>query len=159
MFTSLLGHFIDWIKADIVLTLLATMIGVGAIAQALAQAKTGSLAGKARALSGPILGVVILIGVITLFRPVLNANTNNFLATHGSLSDANLQSAQTIWGRPHVQRELVVAHVPSRCCRCRSKRWYTAALDVIVHVVRATNRGRETSLYSSEGVSMRERSN
>ena len=110
MFTSLLGHFINWISADIVLTLLVAMIGAGAMAQALNQAKTGSLPKKARALTGPVFGIIVLLGVIGLFRPVLNTNMNNFLATHGSLTDANLQSAQTIWGRPHIQRELAVAH-------------------------------------------------
>jgi hypothetical protein len=43
-------------------------------------------------------------------RAVLINNAATFNATHGSLSDASLQSAQSIWGHPHIQREMTLVH-------------------------------------------------
>jgi hypothetical protein len=53
---------------------------------------------------------LLFLGLLLAFRSILNSNRAAFFSTHGSRSDANLQSAYTIWGRPHVQRELSVAH-------------------------------------------------
>src|SRR5258708_11646161 len=61
-------------------------------------------------LVGAAVGVVLFIGLLVSFRTILSDNNQTFNATHGSLSNANLESAQTIWGRPHVQNELTVAH-------------------------------------------------
>ncbi len=52
----------------------------------------------------------LFLGLLWAFRSILKTNSNVYHATHGSLSDANLTSAQSIWGRPHIQRELGVTH-------------------------------------------------
>src|SRR5262245_7998097 len=52
----------------------------------------------------------LFLGLLWAFRSILNSNVSTFQSTHGSLSDASLNSAYTIWGRPHVQRELMVIH-------------------------------------------------
>lgn len=52
----------------------------------------------------------LFLGLLWSFRAILNNNNTTFNATHGSLSEANMQSAQSIWGRPHIQRELSVNH-------------------------------------------------
>src|SRR5690348_5255237 len=52
----------------------------------------------------------MLMGLLWAFRAVLGDNAATFHAEHGRVSDANFQSLQTIWGAPHVQRELVVRH-------------------------------------------------
>ena len=53
---------------------------------------------------------VLFLGLLWAFRTILNDNSATFNSTHGSLTTANLTSAQSIWGRPHVQRELTVSH-------------------------------------------------
>lgn len=56
------------------------------------------------------LVVLLFLGLLWAFRSILNSNRTTFNSTHGSLSDANLQSAYTIWGRPHTQLELGINH-------------------------------------------------
>jgi hypothetical protein len=56
------------------------------------------------------IGALLFIGVLWAFRSILNTNNNTYYSTHGSLNSASLESAYTIWGRPHVQRELGYAH-------------------------------------------------
>lgn len=53
---------------------------------------------------------VLLMGLLWAFRAVLGDNAATFRAEHGRVSEANFRSVQTIWGAPHVQRELVVRH-------------------------------------------------
>lgn len=52
----------------------------------------------------------LLMGLLWAFRAVLHDNATGFGAEHGRVSEANLQSVRTIWGGPHVQRELSVDH-------------------------------------------------
>ncbi|MBX7079216.1 MAG: hypothetical protein K1X88_08540 [Nannocystaceae bacterium] len=52
----------------------------------------------------------LLMGLLWAFRAVLGGNAVAFHAEHGRVSEANFHSLQTIWGAPHVQRELVVRH-------------------------------------------------
>jgi len=56
------------------------------------------------------IGAVLFLGLLWAFRSILTSNNTTFNSTHGSLSEATLHSAQSIWGRPHVQRELAVSH-------------------------------------------------
>ncbi|HEY3378980.1 MAG TPA: hypothetical protein VGL77_15955 [Armatimonadota bacterium] len=54
----------------------------------------------------PLLVFLILWGMrITLAR-----TEYDFRRQHGRVSQANLESVEKIWGRPHVQRDLVVNH-------------------------------------------------
>lgn len=57
---------------------------------------------------------LLFLGLLWAFRSVLNSNRATFNATHGSRSDANLASAYSIWGRPHTQLDLTVAHYRKR---------------------------------------------
>jgi hypothetical protein len=56
------------------------------------------------------VGAVLFLGLLWGFRSILNSNNATFNNTHGSISDANYWSAQSIWGKPHVQWELEVHH-------------------------------------------------
>jgi len=56
------------------------------------------------------VGAILFLGLLWAFRSILTNNSTTFHSTHGSLSEASLKSAQSIWGRPHVQRELTVNH-------------------------------------------------
>ena len=56
------------------------------------------------------VSAVLFIGLMWAFRAVLNDNVSTFYSTHGSLSDTSRASAWSIWGRPHTQIELTVAH-------------------------------------------------
>ena len=57
----------------------------------------------------------MFLGLLWAFRAVLNDNLKTFRARHGRVSTANYQSLKTIWGAPHIQRELSVEHyVPRR---------------------------------------------
>lgn len=56
------------------------------------------------------VGAALFIGLLWGFRSILNDNVNTFYSTHGSLSDTSRSSAWSIWGRPHTQVELTVAH-------------------------------------------------
>ena len=57
------------------------------------------------------VGIAILfLGLLWAFRAVLNNNSKTFRNSHGRVSAANYQSLKTIWGAPHVQRELNVYH-------------------------------------------------
>ena len=53
---------------------------------------------------------VLLMGLLWSFRAVLHDNAASFASEHGRTSEANLQSVHSIWGGPHVQRELTVQH-------------------------------------------------
>ena len=56
------------------------------------------------------VGAILFIGLLWGFRAILNDNVKSFYSTHGSLSDTSRTSAWSIWGRPHTQIELTVAH-------------------------------------------------
>ncbi len=48
----------------------------------------------------------LLMALLWGFRAVLNDNARTFADNHGRVSEANLDSVKSIWGEPHVQREL-----------------------------------------------------
>jgi hypothetical protein len=56
------------------------------------------------------VSAVLFLGLLWAFRSILNDNSSIFNSTHGSLTNANLASAQSIWGRPHIQRDLTLSH-------------------------------------------------
>lgn len=56
------------------------------------------------------IGALLFIGLLWAFRSILNTNNSTYFSTHGSLNSTSLESAYTIWGRPHVQRELGYSH-------------------------------------------------
>jgi hypothetical protein len=54
------------------------------------------------------VGALLFLGLLWAFRAILNANNATFSSTHGSSNETTLESAQSIWGRPHIQRGLSV---------------------------------------------------
>ena len=56
-------------------------------------------------------GVALLfLGLLWSFRAILNHNSSGFQRAHGRVSQANFKSLKTIWGAPHIQRELSTHH-------------------------------------------------
>jgi hypothetical protein len=107
-----LDRLIDWMTVQPVVGLLMAITALVLFGSALARAgdPSGAFWPWARRLLEASAGALLFLGLLWGFRAILNNNISTFNATHGSLSDASLQSAQSIWGRPHVQRELQVAH-------------------------------------------------
>ena len=61
------------------------------------------------------LGVAVMfLGLLWAFRAILNNNASTFRNAHGRISSVNYYSVKKIWGSPHVQRELEVAHYVER---------------------------------------------
>lgn len=60
----------------------------------------------AEAVVVPLLFFAMLWGI----RVVLARTEYDFRRQHGRVSETNLASVQSIWGKPHVQRDLVVQH-------------------------------------------------
>ncbi|MBN2503415.1 MAG: hypothetical protein JXB38_21745 [Anaerolineales bacterium] len=56
------------------------------------------------------IGAIMFLGILWSFRAILNDNVQTFNTTHGSRTEINRESAYSIWGRPHAQRELSVEH-------------------------------------------------
>jgi hypothetical protein len=56
------------------------------------------------------IAAFLFLGLLWGFRSILNTNYAEFYSTHGSASDVARQSAESIWGRPHTQRDLGYAH-------------------------------------------------
>ena len=59
----------------------------------------------------------MFLGMLWAFRAVLNDNLKTFRTVHGRVSTANYRSLKTIWGAPHIQRELSVTHYVKRRLR------------------------------------------
>lgn len=53
---------------------------------------------------------LLFLGLLWAFRSILNSNVTTFQSTHGSLSQANRDSAYTIWGGPNIQNDLGLVH-------------------------------------------------
>jgi hypothetical protein len=108
----MLDRLIDWVTVEPTISLLMTITAVVLFGSAFTRIK-----GSAdrfwpwfrRALEASV-GALIFLGLLWAFRAVLNNNIVTFNSTHGSLSETNRQSAQSIWGKPHVQRELEAKH-------------------------------------------------
>ena len=68
---------------------------------------------RARWLSIAVQVVVLpllLFVMLWSMRVTLARTEYDFRRQHGRVSQSNLESVQNIWGRPHVQRDLVVSH-------------------------------------------------
>jgi hypothetical protein len=108
----MLERLIYWVTVEPAISLLMAITAVALLGSALGEPRDTSdrlwpwLRRGLEALVVPLL----FLGLLWAFRAVLNQNVVTFNATHGSLSTANQESAQSIWGRPHVQREVSVTH-------------------------------------------------
>jgi hypothetical protein len=105
-------RFVDWMTVEPAIGLLMTTTAIVIFGAAFARSRDVSPAfwPWLRRVIEASVGAVLFLGLLWAFRSILTSNNTSFHATHGSVSDASLQSAQSIWGRPHVQRELAVNH-------------------------------------------------
>ena len=108
----MLDRVINWVTVEPAISLLMIITAVVLFGSAFRKSKDSSTTfwPWLRRVIEASVGAVLFLGLLWAFRAILNNNNVTFNSTHGSLSEANRQSAQSIWGRPHVQRELVVSH-------------------------------------------------
>lgn len=108
----LIDRFFGWMTVQPTLGLLMVVVALGLFAVALNRNtdKSNSLWPWIRRLIESSISAVLFLGLLWAFRNVLTNTSSTFNSTHGSLSDVNLRSAQSIWGRPHAQREISLAH-------------------------------------------------
>ena len=107
-----LGRLIDWMTVEPVIGLLMTITALVLFGASFIKSKESSTAfwPWLRKVIEASVGAILFLGLLWAFRSILNSNNSTFYSTHGSLSDASRQSAQSIWGRPHIQREISVNH-------------------------------------------------
>lgn len=109
---GLFNRIIDWVNVEPTISLLMIITALVLFGTALTQSqdRSGAFWPWLRRIIEASIGALLFLGLSWGFRSILNTNNSNFNATHGSLSSVSLQSAQSIWGRPHIQRELGYAH-------------------------------------------------
>jgi hypothetical protein len=110
----MMDRFLGWMTVEPTLGFLmvvtAIVLFATAMRRTLSSDQSNSLWPWIRRIIESSISAVLFLGLLWAFRSMLTNNTRTFNSTHGSLSDVNLQSAQSIWGRPHVQRELGIGH-------------------------------------------------
>jgi hypothetical protein len=107
---------VDWMTVEPTIGLLMTITALVLFGASFARSKetSPSFWPWLRRIIEASVWALLFLGLLWAFRSILSSNNTSFQATHGSSSDATLRSAQSIWGRPHVQRELSVAHFVDR---------------------------------------------
>lgn len=107
-----LDRFIDWMTVEPVIGLLMAITALVLFGASFVQSKESSPTFWLwlKKVIEASVGAILFLGLLWAFRSILNNNNSTFYSTHGSLSDASRQSAQSIWGRPHIQRELSINH-------------------------------------------------
>lgn len=108
----LIDRFFGWMTSEPVIGLLMMAVTITLFVTALRRNtdESKSLWPWIRKIVESSLSAILFLGLLWGFRAVLVNNTLSFYATHGSVSDSSLKSAQSIWGRPHVQREMTLVH-------------------------------------------------
>lgn len=108
----MIDRVLGWITVEPTIALLMIVTAIILFATALKRGQDGSNAfwPWLRKIIEASIGAILFIGLLWAFRSILTSNNTIFNQTHGSRSEANYQSAQTIWGRPHIQQELIVSH-------------------------------------------------
>jgi hypothetical protein len=108
----LIDRFFGWMSEEPTIGLLMVVTAIVLFATAMRRTtdKSNALWPWIRRIIESSIGAILFLGLLWAFRAILTSNNQTFNATHGSLSDASLVSAQSIWGRPHIQRELTVSH-------------------------------------------------
>jgi hypothetical protein len=108
----MLDRFVSWTTVEPTISLLMTVTAVVLFGSALSKSRDSATTfwPWLRRIIEASAGAILFLGLLWAFRAILNDNNVTFNATHGSLSETNRQSAWSIWGRPHVQRELGVNH-------------------------------------------------
>lgn len=110
--SSLIDRIIYWMTVEPTIGLLMTITAIVLFGAAYARAQdtSNTFWPWLRRVIEASIGAILFLALLWAFRSILTNNNMTFNATHGSLSDASLWSAQSIWGKPHMQRELVVNH-------------------------------------------------
>lgn len=107
-----IDRFFGWMTGEPVIGLLMMAVTITLFVSALRRNpdESKSLWPWLRKILESSISAILFLGLLWGFRAILVNNTFTFNATHGSVSDASLKSAQSIWGRPHVQREMTLVH-------------------------------------------------
>jgi hypothetical protein len=107
-----LDRFVDWMTVQPVIVLLMMITAIVLFGASFTKSQEAAVAfwPWARRIIEASVGAILFLGLLWAFRAILNSNMAAFYSTHGSLSEVSRQSARSIWGRPHVQRELSIAH-------------------------------------------------
>jgi hypothetical protein len=106
----MLDRVFQWITVEPTVGLLMIITVVGLFVLAFYNARDAAIWPWLRGLMEAAIVAALFLGLLWAFRSILNTNNATFYSTHGSLSNVSLASAQSIWGKPHVQRELGYAH-------------------------------------------------
>jgi len=114
--SSLVDRIVRWMTVEPTIGLLMTIVAVVIFGAAFIRSRDASNTfwPWLRRVIEASVGAILFLGLLWAFRSILTNNNITFNSTHGSLSNTNLRSAQSIWGRPHTQRELVVNHFIER---------------------------------------------
>jgi hypothetical protein len=110
--SRIIDRFFGWMETEPLIGMLMIVTAIVLFATAFSRStdKSNAFWPWIRRIIESAVGAVLFLGLLWTFRTILNNNSTTFNATHGSLSDTSLSSAQSIWGRPHIQRELTVNH-------------------------------------------------
>jgi hypothetical protein len=108
----LTDRFTDWLSVQPVVVFLMAIAAILLFSASLTKSQDRSAAfwPWVRRIIEASMGTLLFLGLLWGFRTILNNNMANFYATHGSVNDLSLESAQSIWGRPYQQQELTIAH-------------------------------------------------
>lgn len=111
--SSLLNRAMSWMTVEPVTALMMLIAAIILFGASFARSRDDTSPGFwpwLRRVIEAAVGTFLFLGLLWAFRSILTNNQAIFYNTHGSLSDVNLYSAYSIWGRPHIQRELNVEH-------------------------------------------------
>jgi hypothetical protein len=102
----------DWVNVQPVVVFLMAIAAILIFSTPFirSQDRTGTFWSWVRRIMQGVLGTLVFLGMLWGFRTLLNNNMATFYATHGSVNDLSLQSAESIWGRSYQQEELSVGH-------------------------------------------------
>lgn len=108
---TIVDRFVNWMDVQPTIALLMAIAALALFGSALKLDQASpSLWEWIQQIIKASVGAVLFLGLLWAFRSILNSNNTTFNSTHGSLSQTTLESAQSIWGRPHIQRGLAVEH-------------------------------------------------
>ena len=110
--SSFIDRIVRWMTVEPAIGLLMTITAVVIFGAAFAKSQdtSGTFWSWLKRVIEASIGAILFLGLLWAFRSILTNNNTTFYSTHGSLSEATLFSAQSIWGKPHIQRELAVNH-------------------------------------------------
>jgi len=106
----MLNRFVTWMSVEPAVGLMMTIAAIVIFGASFIGSTENAFWPWVRRVIEAAAKALLFLGLLWAFRAILNDNYATFNSTHGSVSEANLQSARSIWGRPHVQRELGVNH-------------------------------------------------